>query len=201
MNTIDFDFNYSVNAEVRKLLAKPFGFLMAGTIEENIKNAPQWFQENAGKDNPNFTIICVGDVVSNAFLKHSVLSKHIKMVIIDGMTKREKFKIDKNQTKLRYINIKNPAGMISGPASKELSELVDSTDRYLVNIDGEEDLLVLPLILLCKNNTFIVYGQPPVTDMNNSGINIPAGMVIIYLNDDLRENVVNILKKFDKKRV
>jgi uncharacterized protein (UPF0218 family) len=60
-------------------------------------------------------------------------------------------------------------------------------------VEGEEDLLVMPLILFVKDDTYIIYGQPPITD---SGETIPAGMVIISVNQQMREKVLRILNTF-----
>jgi GTP-dependent dephospho-CoA kinase len=193
---MDFNVNYSITKESRGLLAKPMGTLLEGTVEENIKKAPKWFNDNYPISDKKFNVICVGDVVSEAFIKSKELAPHLKMCLVDGQTKRKTYQIEGGKVLPNKITIENEPGTISSSATQKLKDLVNDNQKYLVWVEGEEDLLVMPLILLSKDNTYIVYGQPPITDM---GTKIPAGMVIITVNDAMRKKVSEILDHFSKK--
>jgi uncharacterized protein (UPF0218 family) len=56
-------------------------------------------------------------------------------------------------------------------------------DSSRILIDGEEDLLVMPVVLYSADGDLIIYGQPN------------AGAVMIINNDLIRWRVKNILQK------
>lgn len=92
------------------------------------------------------TVITVGDYCSHH------LSSDIK--IFDKLVQRKAF-----AQKYDYsLNIKNPAGTIQ----KESWDIVARAIKEKANIcvDGEEDLLVIPALLLAGPKTLIVYGFP-----------------------------------------
>ena len=52
-------------------------------------------------------------------------------------------------------------------------------------VDGEEDLLVIPVCLFAPENTIVMYGQPN------------EGLVIVEITNQVREkvqNIVNLMK-------
>jgi uncharacterized protein (UPF0218 family) len=54
----------------------------------------------------------------------------------------------------------------------------------VINITGEEDLAVLPFVLVAPLNFQILYGQP------NEGI------VAIFITNDIKKRAMNLLEKF-----
>ena len=66
-------------------------------------------------------------------------------------------------------------------------------------IEGEEDLLLLPLVLEIplqegvKNIAF--YGQPPIT---NSNYVIPEGIVIVTVDKGVQEKVKSVISLMEK---
>ena len=59
-------------------------------------------------------------------------------------------------------------------------------------VDGEEELLVPPLIMESPVGSAILYGQPPMIGDGSEGI------VFITVTNSLREKIVKLLEKFDK---
>lgn len=184
--------SYKITPSVRKLLANPIGTLFEGSIDENIPKLKQWFDE---KDIPYPSIICVGDVVSNAFLNDPELSQHLRICIVDEKTKRGEFQISANLVEYYFTRIHNPPGLIRSTAIHEIKTRLKSSDKTLIVVDGEEDLLVIPAILHSEENTYVVYGQPPVTDLKEA---IPAGLVMISVNSDTKARVQKLLDQFEK---
>ncbi len=103
------------------------------------------------------TLITVGDVVSLTFRKHGIKPF---LSIYDGMTER------RDMTEFALLvedeekeEVRNPAGMIT-------RDLVDSIRRCmegsggLIKVDGEEDLALMPVILLAPLGSDIIYGWP-----------------------------------------
>ncbi|MHA1821642.1 MAG: DUF359 domain-containing protein [Promethearchaeota archaeon] len=163
-------------------------------------------------------VFCVGDVVSDGFINSEFLFSITAAYIVDGKTKRKEYNLPVSEGALKVIDIKNPAGSINGSAVSKLYEVIKERDiepigsknegdkvkdnseaeRYLVMVEGEEDLLVIPLVLLGDNGDYIVYGQPPITDLNEE---IPAGMVLLEINQELKGKIREILSKFKKHKI
>lgn len=112
---------------------------------------------------PASSIISVGDVVSMDLI-HAGFSPAI--CIVDFRTKRQD--IDESIIAKYFPTIHktlpNPRGTIN-PKIKDL--LIDSFDIYqktkttqIVKVDGEEDLLALPAILLSPLDSYVIYGLP-----------------------------------------
>jgi cytidyltransferase-like protein len=101
-------------------------------------------------------IITVGDITSHTFLKHGIIPN---LVIIDLKTKRDhQFDniLDVGFADNDYKKIPNPAGMITS----KLIKAVHLTKKSLIVVEGEEDLAVIPSVLLSPLGTYVYYGQP-----------------------------------------
>ncbi len=92
------------------------------------------------------TVITVGDYCSHR------LQSDIK--IFDKKVQRRAF----DQEHECSLNVKNPPGTIQ----KEVWDIVRQAikDKANVCVDGEEDLVVIPTVLLAKPKTLIIYGFP-----------------------------------------
>lgn len=75
----------------------------------------------------------------------------------------------------RNINASNPPGTITAEAQSILFEAAKGCSHLAVIVDGEEDLLVLPLMVYLPVGSLIIYGQPR------------EGMVVISLNDERKK--------------
>ncbi len=184
--------SYKVTPFARKLLAKPIGILFEGPIDQNIAKVKKWFRENSIL---NPSVICVGDVVSQAFLIDQHLSRFLMMCIVDEKTKQGTFELNIDILEFKQIAVNNPAGCVSSNAIKTIKQQLISDTKTILMVKGEEDLLVLPTILFSQENTFVVYGQPSVTDLED---NVPAGLVMIQVNSTTKSQVKNFLDHFEK---
>ena len=86
--------------------------------------------------------------------------------------------------------------MPTQPKKSALSE-----KKTLIKItEGEEDLLVIPLIseLPIKQNitNFVVYGQPKITD---SLFNIPEGIALVEVNKKIKNIIRNLIRNLEKR--
>jgi len=117
-------------------------------------------------------IITVGDCCSKN------LPSDVK--IFDGRIKRKKIK------KIAKFSLRgtNPPGTIQ----KEVWPLLKTAikDNKNVFIEGEEDLLVIPSVLLAEKNTAVVYGFPE------------KGVCLIGVTFKTKEKFKRLLKKFRK---
>ncbi|MHA1109489.1 MAG: GTP-dependent dephospho-CoA kinase family protein [Promethearchaeota archaeon] len=189
---MDPNISYKITPFVRKLLAKPIGTLFEGSIEENIPKVKKYFENNS-IFNPK--IICVGDVVSNAFLSDPELTTWSMLCIVDEKTKRGRFEIDATILDFNRIQLTNPAGLITQSSIQTIKRILTTNIKSIIIVDGEEDLLALPSIIFSPQNSFVLYGQPSITDLDTS---IPAGLVMIPVNSSTQKQVQDLLDQFEK---
>ena len=103
------------------------------------------------------TLITVGDVVSLTFRKHGMTPF---LSIYDGMTER------REMTEFAILVEDEEKDEVVNPAGKITRELVDCIRRRiegsggLIKVDGEEDLALMPVILLAPLGSDIIYGWP-----------------------------------------
>lgn len=134
--------------ESRGIFKKPFGKLYSALNEVD-----QDFLEN-------HFLISIGDATTKNVLNADIIPK---IGIIDNKIEREisKHKIEYNATTL---NVDNPPGTITD----ELWETIEKAkylaaaeeSNILIVVNGEEDLAVIPCVLMAPANTVILYGQP-----------------------------------------
>lgn len=131
--------------EVRNELKKPLGKLFSGKNEREVV-------KKVIKEISNKKLICVGDTATNSFLS---IGFKPDICIFDGRVRRNEY----IKTRLKpNLFVYNPPSSITKESWRIIKSAIKSgIGKIFVN--GEEDLLVIPCVLLSKDN-FIVYGQP-----------------------------------------
>ncbi|PVU68076.1 DUF359 domain-containing protein [Sulfolobus sp. SCGC AB-777_G05] len=164
------DYCFILPNELRQLLIKPYGFLFTNEdlLIRYIKGV-------------NSRIISVGDVVTVTLFKHGIKPF---IAFVDGKTKR----VIKISSDSYSITLLNEPGLIRLSAMSKIKELLSSNSHNVVFVEGEEDLLVIPVILYSNNGDIIVYGQPN------------AGIVMIRNNALIKEYVEDLFKRFKVKK-
>ncbi|BDC35617.1 MAG: DUF359 domain-containing protein [Candidatus Methanoliparum thermophilum] len=162
---------------VRPLLKDPFGILYRGDAGEELECIFK-----VRKDIKEYTkLIVVGDITSYYSFMADLSPD---LYIIDESTKRGSVSenLDKilEKEEYKYIKVKNPPAMIS-------KDLVDAIEDGLnkktgIIVEGEEDLAVIPVIILAPISSIVLYGQPD------------EGVVLVRIDKDLKERVKSILK-------
>jgi len=123
-------------------------------------------------------IITVGDRTTENLLQLG-LKPHVQ--IVDGLEKRSKRVVptdDKTNTKLFC---KNPPGEITTESMKVIQEAFSTEPPVRILVDGEEDLLVIPVCIYAPENAVVMYGQPN------------EGLVIVTVTPEIRAKVQKIL--------
>lgn len=194
------DYNLRIPYDKRHLFAEPLDILIAGTRDETLVQVENIFKDYI-KLNPYVNFYIVGDIVAMDFFSNLFLKSFIKICIIDEKTQRKHISIDFEEFFEQTIEFQNPEGIIQKDCWNLFKEIIKSEKKTLVLItEGEEDLLILPLVLEIpvekgiKN--FAFYGQPPITD---SKCVIPEGIVIVDVDRMVQEkvkNVISIMEKF-----
>ncbi len=187
------DKNLKIPTTERHKFSQPLGKLIAGTRKETISEVEEHIRNY---ENANFEVkvYLVGDIVTKDFLANDFLKPFIKLCIIDEKTQRNQIKIEIEDFFEETIEFENPEGGIKKESFALLDEIIASNKRTLFKvIKGEEDLLVLPLVLSIPLNenvkNLVFYGQPPITDSKRQ---IPEGIVMV----DVEKRIKKIVQKF-----
>ena len=85
------------------------------------------------------------------------------------------------------LKVSNPAGTITDDLWETIGQALELSNNgvcYVIEVDGEEDLAVLPCILMANPETTILYGQPneglvllKVSDMKNKAQKLIDGFI------------------------
>lgn len=155
-------------------MKKPFGKLIKG----NEKDVARLLKENLALQKPNM-VITVGDRVTSTMNSIGVTPK---LFIYDEKTKRAI--VSKADFKCaKALNVKNPAGMLTEEALNLVKLALKSNVAVGLKVEGEEDLLTLPVILYAPMGALVAYGQPD------------EGIVLVKVTKNRKESVEKIMKK------
>ncbi|MBY8987089.1 MAG: DUF359 domain-containing protein [Candidatus Lokiarchaeota archaeon] len=190
------DENLKIPETERHKFSQPLGKLYSGTRRETIIEIEKAIYAFIKADF-EVKVYLVGDIVTQDFLVKKFLKTLIKLCIIDEKTQRTQIKIETEDFFENIIEFKNPQGGIQKEIFALLNDIVSSNKRTLLKItEGEEDLLVLPLVLSIplseRIKSLVFYGQPPITDSKKT---IPEGIVMV----DVEKRIQKAVKKFVEK--
>ncbi len=190
---------FRMTPDLRPKLAQPMGKLFPGPPAVSIPKVKEWLLHPSyarytdDTSDPIYPLICVGDVVSQAFLNDRVLGPLVKYCFVDGGTQRgERVELAPEKYRKR-VTFENPRGTINAEIFSFFRDTWEDDLTYIVEIKGEEDLLVIPAVISCEK-ALIAYGQPPVTDLAEK---IPAGCVVIENSPDMVKRCRDLLDQFE----
>ncbi|WP_407415731.1 GTP-dependent dephospho-CoA kinase family protein [Methanobrevibacter sp.] len=104
-------------------------------------------------------LISVGDATFANLLEYEL---YPNLAIIDNLIQRKNYNHDVIHTE-NILKANNPAGTITDDLWETIGkalELCGNGECYVIDVAGEEDLAVLPCILMASEDTTILYGQP-----------------------------------------
>lgn len=193
------DYNLRIPLNKRHLFSEPLDILIAGSRDETIPQVENIFREQLSSG-VKFNFYIVGDIVAKDFLTSQFLRNYTKLCIIDEKTQRSQIQMKFGDYFERVLEFQNPEGTIHKDFWSLIQDVIKSGKRTLIKIiEGEEDLLILPLVLeipiLKVEKNFAFYGQPPITDSN---FIIPEGIVIIDVDEIIKEKVENTISLMEK---
>jgi len=194
------DHDLKIPADKRHEFARPLGKLVSGSRKETIAEIADYFKKQVQLGEV-FDFYLVGDIVTLDFLDHPFLKSYVKLCVIDEKTQRKQIEIEFKQEFPQIFELKCPAGTIPRTCWQVLKEITKSPQKTVLRItEGEEDLLVLPLIMNLPLNDsithYVFYGQPPITDAK---LEIPEGIVMVKVTEEIQKKVqkyINIMEKF-----
>jgi uncharacterized protein (UPF0218 family) len=155
---------------LREQLKTPLGILLldAQVTKENVKK----------HTHSSPFIITVGDATTEKTLSFGIIPS---LQIIDAKEKRAKRPPISNENVATVISCDNPPGEITHESISIIKRAFKSKTPARIIVNGEEDLLVLPVCLYAPKNAIVMYGQPN------------EGLVIVKINDKIRNKTQLIL--------
>lgn len=100
-------------------------------------------------------VITVGDVTTATIQDEGYTPQ---VMLVDGITKRGTY--DRKFTAENHFLIYNPPAAIYPETWSTIATAITHNKPTLVTVDGEEDLLGFPAVLLAPEGSVILYGQP-----------------------------------------
>ncbi len=156
--------------DLRDQLKNPLGNLISDN-DPNKENIIKKFSAES-------TIITVGDRTTENMLQ---LGLKPQVQIIDGLEKRNQRIVLTDDTVNTNLSCKNPPGEITEESIQVIQKAFSCESPVRITVDGEEDLLVIPVCIHAPENSIVMYGQPN------------EGLVIIRVTPEIKAKVQKIL--------
>lgn len=141
-------------------------------------------EENVNKKNilskigSESLVITVGDRTTENMINLGIMPQ---IQIIEGLEKRNKRLVPKDDTINTNLSCKNPPSEITDESTQVIQKAFSYKLPVRIIVNGEEDLLVLPVCIFAPENSVVMYGQPN------------EGLVIIHITPEIRAKVQKIL--------
>ena len=141
-------------------------------------------EENVNKENilskigSESLVITVGDRTTENMINLGIMPQ---IQIIDGLEKRNKRLVPTDDAINTNLSCKNPPGEITEESTQVIQKAFSCKLPVRIIVNGEEDLLVLPVCIFAPENSVVMYGQPS------------EGLVIVHITPEIRAKVQKIL--------
>jgi GTP-dependent dephospho-CoA kinase len=131
-------------------------------------------------------VISVGDSTTDRLISFGILPD---ISVVDGIERRLKrsYSLHSTITTVKEIHCNNPAGSISKEAFFVLCHVLTMQGPVKVLVDGEEDMLALPIISIAPEQAVVLYGQPL------------EGMVVVNVSPEMRTKAKNLMDRIGLK--
>jgi uncharacterized protein (UPF0218 family) len=143
-----------LTSELMPRFKEPFGLLIPGAPEVAIPILKKLIAEEKAS-----RIIAVGDVVSRSLKDAGI---NVDLYITDDRVMRERIKsLDLGGLEaVEVLRVSNPPGRLRAEAFHAIQNALRSPSPKRIMVEGEEDLLVLPAVILAPFGSLVLYGQP-----------------------------------------
>jgi hypothetical protein len=154
---------------LRDQLKTPLGILLP-IGQDNKENIQKYLLDES-------YIITVGDRTTEKMIEYGIIPS---LQIIDGFEKRKQREFPKlgNASELM---IDNPAAEITLQSIEIIKKAFEMTPPIRLTVNGEEDLLVLPVCIHAPKNSVVLYGQPN------------KGLVLVKITTEIRNKAQTLL--------
>jgi len=154
---------------LRDQLKIPLGVLLP-IGQDNKRNIQKYLSDDS-------FIITVGDRTTEKMIDFDLIPS---LQIIDGLEKRIKRDIIKLGNAFE-LKIDNPAAEITLESIEIIKKAFTMHSPIRLTVNGEEDLLVLPVCIHAPENSVILYGQPN------------KGLVLVQITTEIRNKAQALL--------
>ena len=139
----------------------------------------QTTKENILKEiSPDSILITVGDATSEKMMNFGLMPL---LQIVDGQEKRVKRSLPKTNEPITTVKCDNPPGEIYLECIDIIRECLTSTSPIRIEVNGEEDLLVIPVCIYAPDGAVVMYGQPN------------EGLVVVHVDSEIRNKTKSLL--------
>lgn len=157
-------------AALRERLKTPLGVLLRDATKENIlRHIPN-----------GSVVITVGDATTEKMFRFNLIPS---LSIVDGLEKRQKRMPPSGDVAKLFCD--NPAGEITSQSIDTIKDALKSKSPVQIVVNGEEDLLVIPVCIHAPQNAVVLYGQPN------------EGLVIVKITQEIRNKTQELLNLMD----
>lgn len=125
----------------------------------------------------NSYIVTVGDRTTEKMISYDLIPS---LQIVDGQEKRVKRDLPKSEN-VTTITCDNPAATIADSSIDLIKKAFGMKPPVRILVNGEEDLLVIPVCIYAPENAIIMYGQPN------------EGLVIVKITQEIRNKTRELL--------
>lgn len=130
----------------------------------------------------NSFVITVGDRTTEKMIGFDLIPS---LQIIDSLEKRTKRELPKTVDVATDLVCNNPAAEITEQSIKTIQKAFLSETPVRLVVDGEEDLLVIPVCIYAPENSVVLYGQPN------------EGLVIVQITPEIRNKAQRLLDSME----
>ncbi|QUC65039.1 GTP-dependent dephospho-CoA kinase family protein [Nitrosopumilus sp. K4] len=155
---------------LRDELKIPLGVLLLekdATKQNIVKHIPE-----------NSFVITVGDRTTEKMIEFGLTPS---LQIVDSQEKRVRRAPPKNSGIQTELTCDNPPAEITLESIETIKKAFSSKHPVRLTINGEEDLLVLPVCIYAPDNSVVMYGQPN------------EGLVIVQITPEIRNKTQRLL--------
>ena len=142
--------------------------------------------ENDLKELNGKKLITVGDVVSLTVNRNGIRPD---IAVYDGVTERREMTEFADLVKSKgwkTVDVINPAGTITSDLVNAVKNALSGRKKITIRVIGEEDLAVIPCMILAPIGTDIIYGWPG------------KGMMLITTDEHIRKRTQELLKNTEE---
>lgn len=160
-----------LSPEELKLFKKPFGLLIPD--DQVTKTLLLAILKSAS------LVITVGDATTQRLSEFGIIPD---LAVIDGRERRSRRDYPASY-KAVEVRCTNPAGSITRTAVDVLEKSLKIDKPVRVLVEGEEDLLALPIFVMAPEGSVVLYGQPL------------EGLVVVKIDEAKRKEAKDLMSR------
>ena len=159
-----------LSPSLRDQLKIPLGLFLPESLADK-KHIKKHLPENS-------YVITVGDRTTEKMIDYGLIPS---LQIIDGQEKRKKRTPPSLSNIATELVVDNPAAEITLPSIEIIKQAFTMQSPVRLSVQGEEDLLVIPVCIHAPDNSVVLYGQPN------------EGLVIVKITPEIRNKAQALL--------